>query len=120
MENIFATPFQASLWRNNAGYRLRYVISLPRMRAKETGRYLLRATNTGISAVIGPSGDIAAQTKLFERAVLTADITPLAGATPYVRLGNAAPVAISLLMVMVGIAAGRRGRMRGMSNEAPR
>ena len=52
--------------------------------------------------------------------MLTADITPLAGATPYVRLGNAAAVAISLLMVMIGAAVGRRGRMQGMSNEAPR
>jgi len=79
------------------------------MRAKETQRYLLRATNTGISAVITPSGGLGAQTRLFERAVLTAEITPLAGATPYVRLGNAAPVGLAVLLIVIGVAAGVAG-----------
>ena len=79
-------------------------LEIARMRAKETQRYLLRATNTGISAVIAPTGAIGVQTRLFEKAVLTADVTPLRGATPYVRLGNAVPVGISLLLVVVGAA----------------
>ena len=83
-------------------------LEIARMRAKETQRYLLRATNTGISAVITPSGGLGAQTRLFERAVLTAEITPLAGATPYVRLGNAAPVGLAVLLIVIGVAAGRR------------
>jgi apolipoprotein N-acyltransferase len=85
-------------------------LEIARMRAKETQRYLLRATNTGISAVIAPSGRIGAQTKLFEKAVLTAEITPLAGATPYVLLGNAAPVGLALLMALVGARVARRGQ----------
>jgi len=83
-------------------------LEIARMRAKETQRYLLRATNTGISAIITPSGGLGAQTRLFEKAVLTAEITPLAGATPYVRLGNAAPVGLAVLLVVIGVAAGRR------------
>jgi apolipoprotein N-acyltransferase len=82
------------------------------MRAKETQRYLLRATNTGISAIIAPSGAILARTPLFEKAVLTAEVTPLAGATPYVRLGNAAAVGIALLLAFVGYALARRDRAR--------
>jgi apolipoprotein N-acyltransferase len=85
-------------------------LEIARMRARETQRYLLRATNTGISAVIAPSGRIGTQTKLFEKAVLTADITPLAGATPYVLLGNAAPVGLALLMALVGARVARRGQ----------
>jgi apolipoprotein N-acyltransferase len=88
-------------------------LEIARMRAKETQRYLLRATNTGISAVITPSGEIGAQTRLFEKAVLTAEITPLAGATPYVRLGNAAPVGLALLLAIVGVAVRWRSRDAG-------
>jgi apolipoprotein N-acyltransferase len=84
-------------------------LEIARMRAKETQRYLLRATNTGISAVIAPSGAILARTGLFEKAVLTAEIKPLAGATPYVRLGNAAAVGLALLLVAAGLALARRG-----------
>jgi apolipoprotein N-acyltransferase len=88
-------------------------LEIARMRAKETQRYLLRATNTGISAVITPTGEIGAQTRLFEKAVLTAEITPLAGATPYVRLGNAAPVGLALLLAIVGVAVRWRSRDAG-------
>jgi len=83
-------------------------LEIARMRAKETQRHLLRATNTGISAVIAPSGDVLARAKLFERAVLTADIEPLTGATPFVRFGNVLPVGLALLLGAVGAAAARR------------
>jgi apolipoprotein N-acyltransferase len=83
-------------------------LEIARMRALETGRYLLRAANTGISAVIGPRGQLRATAPQFERAVLTAPVEPRAGATPYVRLGNAAVVAFALLLLLAG-AAYRRG-----------
>lgn len=63
-------------------------LEMARMRAKETGRALLRATNTGISAIIEPDGRIQARTRQFERASLTGSITPMQGATPYVSFGN--------------------------------
>ena len=85
-------------------------LEIARMRALETQRYLLRATNTGISAVIAPSGGIVARTRLFERAVLTAERTPLAGSTPYVRFGNVAPVGLAVLLAAIGAVLGRRRR----------
>ena len=81
-------------------------LEIARMRALETGRFLLRATNTGISAIIGPQGEVRAESPQFVRHVLTASITPRAGATPYVRLGNAAVVALCALLL--GFAAYRR------------
>ncbi|QWR78831.1 apolipoprotein N-acyltransferase [Candidatus Magnetomonas plexicatena] len=48
-------------------------------RAVENGKYLIRATNTGISAIVGPNGRILQKTSLFERAVLTGDIYKSAG-----------------------------------------
>jgi len=58
------------------------------MRALESGRYLLRATNTGITAVISPRGQIITQAPMFQQAVIVAEITPMSGSTPYIRFGD--------------------------------
>lgn len=60
-------------------------LQMAQARALEAGRYLLRATNTGLTAVIGPHGRILAQAAPFVRTSLTATFVPLQGATPYVR-----------------------------------
>lgn len=78
-------------------------LEIARMRALESGRYLLRATNTGVSAVIDPRGMIAGLSPAFEQDVLTQEILPMVGMTPYARLGNAAIV--SFLVLMLGLAA---------------
>lgn len=59
-------------------------LQMARMRALEAGRYLLRATNTGITAIIGPNGKIVNQAAQFVRTSLTGTVQPYAGATPYV------------------------------------
>lgn len=84
-------------------------LEIARMRARETGRYLLRATNTGISAVIGPRGRILARSPQFERDVLTSEVLPLRGATPYVVVGNYAVVALAAAMIL-GVLAWRHLR----------
>jgi apolipoprotein N-acyltransferase len=75
-------------------------VQMARMRAMEAGRWMLRATNTGVTAFISPQGRIAAQAPLFQQASIVADITPMAGATPYVRFGDA-PVG-GLLLALFG------------------
>lgn len=60
-------------------------LQIARMRAIEMQRPLLRATNTGITAVIGADGRVLERAPQFEVAALTAEITPRQGATPYVR-----------------------------------
>jgi apolipoprotein N-acyltransferase len=72
------------------------------MRALETGRYMLRATNTGISSVIGPYGQELMVATPFEQQVLRASITPLKGQTPYVFWGDA--FILLLAVVLVGTA----------------
>ena len=62
-------------------------LQIAAMRSLETGRWMIRATNTGISALIDPRGEVVARTPQFEQAVLQGDITPMQGATPFVRFG---------------------------------
>ncbi len=83
-------------------------LQIARMRALESGRFLLRATNTGISAVIGPQGTVLARSPQFETHVLTAEIHPRAGSTPYVRIGNAAVVVLAVLLLIAGSFSARR------------
>ncbi len=61
-----------------------------RMRALENGRYLLRATNTGVTAIIDPQGDVQAQLPQFQRAELSGAFTPYQGSTPYSKYGHLA------------------------------
>jgi len=63
-------------------------LQMARMRALETGRYMLRATNTGVTAAISPRGAIVSQAPMFQRSVVTAEIEPMQGATPYIRYGD--------------------------------
>jgi len=60
---------------------------MARMRALESGRYLLRATNTGLTAIINAQGKVTAQAPMFSRTTLTGELTPFAGVTPFVKAG---------------------------------
>ena len=75
-------------------------LQIARMRALETGRYLLRATNTGATAIVDPKGKILRQAPLFEATVLTDRIIPMQGLTPYARLGEK-PVLIFLMILFL-------------------
>ena len=60
-------------------------LQMARMRSVETGRFLARATNTGISAVIDPQGRILARSAQFKTEIVVGDIQPMKGTTPYAR-----------------------------------
>lgn len=79
------------------------------VRAVETGKYLVRAANTGISAVVDPRGRVVARTRLFEPAALVHDVPFVRETTPYTRIGDAfawACLGISVLALL--LARGRR------------
>jgi len=63
-------------------------LALSVFRAVENRRYLVRATNSGVSAVIEPSGRIVMQSGIFERAIMVAAIAPLTKLSTYTRLGD--------------------------------
>ena len=62
--------------------------AMARFRAVENERFLVRAANTGITAVVDPHGRVLERTELFERAVLVRDVPLLAGSTFYTRHGD--------------------------------
>ncbi|MDH3505597.1 MAG: apolipoprotein N-acyltransferase [Gammaproteobacteria bacterium] len=76
-------------------------LDIARIRAAEVGRYMLRATNTGISAIIDPSGRVVAQSPQFEPHLLEGAVQGFTGSTPYARWGNVAVVLIALLVLAV-------------------
>ena len=78
-------------------------LQMAQMRAIETGRELMRATNTGISAFIAADGRLRQVAPQFVTEVLTMDVQPRSGATLYVRTGNAGALLLALLMIVAVI-----------------
>jgi apolipoprotein N-acyltransferase len=74
-------------------------MQMARMRAMETGRFLLRATNTGMTGIVSPKGEIVNQAPLFQEAALTAKITPMGGMTPYARWGDKPVIGLMVILL---------------------
>jgi apolipoprotein N-acyltransferase len=74
-------------------------LQMARMRALEVGRYVIRATNTGISAFIGPHGKVIKSAAQFKRVTLTARVVPRKGLTPYASTGNWPVIGLCLFIV---------------------
>lgn len=71
-------------------------LQIARMRALETGRSMLRATNSGMTAMILPDGQVAARLAPFSTGVLTVQAQGYSGLTPYAKWGN------TLILLMIG------------------
>ena len=74
-------------------------LQIARMRALENGKYVLRATNNGITAIIDQRGQVVARLPQFEADVLTGTVQAATGTTPFGRFGNL-PV---LLVLTAGV-----------------
>ncbi|MDO8465722.1 MAG: apolipoprotein N-acyltransferase [Gallionella sp.] len=72
---------------------------ISQMRALETGRMMLRATNTGVTSIIGADGKVLQQLPQHQEAVLKGMAQGYEGITPYVRWGNAAVMLLIALML---------------------
>jgi apolipoprotein N-acyltransferase len=71
-------------------------LQIARMRALETGRPMLRATNTGVTAIITPDGRVRAALPQFTSGVLTGEAQGYTGLTPYARWGDTAILLLAL------------------------
>lgn len=76
-------------------------LQISRVRAAEVGRYVLRATNTGVSAIIDPYGRVVARSPQFEPHVLKGAVQGFTGATPYASWGNYAVIIGALLVLLL-------------------
>ncbi len=85
-------------------------LQISQMRALETGRPMLRATNTGMTAVIDAKGRVLQQLPPLTRASLQATVQGHSGITPYIFLGNRAVVGVALLMLLLACFWPRRQR----------
>ncbi|MDE2235976.1 MAG: apolipoprotein N-acyltransferase [Gammaproteobacteria bacterium] len=76
---------------------------IARMRSLETGRYLLRDTNTGITAIITARGRVAKSLPRNKQAALQGMVVPYAGSTPYRYIGNGGVVICCCLLLAAGL-----------------
>ena len=83
---------------------------MTRLRALETGRWLLRGTNNGITAVVDHHGKVVERLPQFERDVLVSEYQPRQGETPFMLAG----VWPTLLLALAFVVLGRGRRARGL------
>lgn len=83
-----------------------------RMRAIETGRPMLRATNTGMTAAIGPTGVVQASLKPFVEGTLATQVQGMRGQTPYVQFGDGPWLLAIVVVVALVFVRGRDRRIR--------
>jgi apolipoprotein N-acyltransferase len=97
---------------NNRSYRRsansEQHVAIGQMRAAETGRPVVQAAISGITAVIDADGVVRERTDLFERTVLQTTVAATGGETPYVRYGEWATLLAVLLLGAAAIVASSR------------
>lgn len=76
-------------------------LEMAQMRALEAGRYLLQATNTGLTAVINPFGKIIALAPFNQPYVLNSSVIPMSGATPLMRWHYYPIYSVTLLLLLI-------------------
>ena len=82
-------------------------LEIAQVRALEAGRPMLRATNTGISAIIDHRGQVLARSPQFETFVLSGEADARVGATPFARYGDWPALALCGLLLVAAVR--RRG-----------
>ncbi|WP_024301245.1 apolipoprotein N-acyltransferase [Pseudogulbenkiania sp. MAI-1] len=85
-------------------------LQLSQARALETGRPMLRSTNTGMTAIIRADGEIAAVAAPFTRQVLSGMVQGRQGLTPYMQYGNRPVLLLSAMLLGLAALLGRRHR----------
>lgn len=82
-----------------------------RIRAVETGRFLVRAMKTGVSAIISPTGSIVDRSRSSEPEAIAGQVHARDTLTPFARWGNW-PVLLAAIVVMLGLGTASAFRSR--------
>lgn len=90
-DGVFGNPAVAKVHANMA-----------RLRAIESGRFIIRAMKTGVSAIISPTGRELSRSESSDSSIAVAQVQPLDTTTPYVRFGDW-PLYLAAVMLLWGI-----------------
>ncbi len=89
---------------NGSSYWLTIVqtqqVASSRLRAMETGRWVLQAAPTGLTAIITPDGEVLDRTAVSERALVQGTVETRAGLTIYTRVGDWPMLVLALGLVL--------------------
>ena len=94
-------------WFGPTGYAAMHLAHAP-FRAVELRTWVVRATNTGISAVVDPAGRVVQRLGLFEEGVLVADVATAGARTAYARFGDGPILALLVAAAAASLFPGRR------------
>ena len=78
-------------------------LQISRMRSQETARPMLRATNTGMTALIDHQGRVLHSLEPFTTGALVAQVQAMSGLTPYARSGNWPAISVAVLVLLSGL-----------------
>lgn len=79
-------------------------LQMARLRALENGRYVVRATSNGITAIINPRGELVDRAPQFETTFLTGEFYAMEGLTPFTRTGSWPAWLLASLLLLPGLA----------------
>lgn len=84
-------------------------LQMVQMRSLETGRWFVRATNNGVTAIIDHHGKVVSSVPQFERTVLRGEVESRTGNTPYMILGSLPILILSILLIGLSLLVKLRG-----------
>lgn len=103
-KNAIGTDFLLTIsndaWFGTSAGPLQH-LQMVQMRALENGRWFMRATNTGVTAIIDHKGRIVERAPQFERTVLRGEVQARVGNTPFMRLGHYPILFIMALLLLL-------------------
>jgi apolipoprotein N-acyltransferase len=107
-------------WGDTPGYKQH--LSYARLRAIETGRWVVRSANTGTSALIDPQGKMVHRTDWWQPKAFRATIPALSDTTWFVRLGDDWSAAFGLvgLLMWASLVFGSIGKLAFNKTKRPR
>jgi apolipoprotein N-acyltransferase len=82
-------------------------LQMAQMRALEAGRWMIRATNNGVTGLIDPFGKLSVQIPQFEEGILYGDVVPMGGLTPYLHWRSWPLIVLCLVLFGWALVAGR-------------
>lgn len=75
-------------------------LQIARMRALETGRFVLRGTNNGVTAIIDDRGQIVDRIPQFKKGIMRGEVYPVTGATPFMTTGSWPILILAMILVV--------------------